>query len=50
MPQSNPYLSLPNDIEEFLQHLLQKPDFKVLDEDRLTRYQKEFKELQVQPL
>lgn len=47
LPPSNPYLSLPEEIENTLQNLLQKPDFKVLDESRLTRYQRDFKELLV---
>ena len=47
LPSSNPYLILPEDIQENLDKLLNKPDFKVLDESRLTRYQREFKELQV---
>ena len=47
IPRNNPYLHLPNEIEYYLNTLLQKPDFKVLDQNRLTRYQKDFKELQV---
>lgn len=47
LPPSNRYLSLPEDINNTLQNLLQKPDFKVLDESRLTRYQRDFKELLV---
>ena len=47
MPKDNPYLLLPSEINDSLQKLLQKPDFKVLDESRLTRYQHDFKELQV---
>lgn len=46
-PKANPYLVLPADIEDTLQHLLHKPDFKVLDEKSITRYQHDFKELQV---
>ena len=47
LPRNNPYLHLPNEIEHYLNTLLQKPDFKVLDQNRLSRYQKDFKELQV---
>ena len=47
LPRNNPYLHLPNEIEHYLNTLLQKPDFKVLDQNRLSRYQKDLKELQV---
>lgn len=46
-PDENKYLSLPEDINSNLQKLLQKPDFTVLDETRISRYQRDFKELQV---
>lgn len=48
-PEENPYLILPDDILLNLRKLLQKPDFTVLDESRITRYQRDFKELQVSP-
>ena len=47
-PDENKYLSLPEDINSNLQKLLQKPDFTVLDETRISRYQRDFKELQVE--
>lgn len=46
-PDENKYLNLPEDINSNLQKLLQKPDFTVLDESRISRYQRDFKELQV---
>lgn len=46
-PEENPYLILPDDILLNLRKLLQKPDFTVLDESRITRYQRDFKELQM---
>mgnify|MGYP007041161272 CR=1 FL=1 len=42
-PEENPYLLLPDDLNA----ALQKRDFSILDESRITRYQREFKELQV---
>ena len=47
-PDENKYLSLPEDINSNLQKLLQKPDFTVLDKTRISRYQRDFKELQVE--
>lgn len=47
-PDENKYLSLPEDIHSNLQKLLQKPDFTVLDKTRISRYQRDFKELQVE--
>ncbi len=46
-PEENPYLLLPDDLNAALQKLLEKRDFSILDESRITRYQREFKELQV---
>ncbi|KNB45922.1 WEE1-like protein kinase [Blastocystis sp. subtype 4] len=45
-PEENPYLLLPDDLNAALQKLLEKRDFSILDESRITRYQREFKELQ----
>ncbi|KAK8826410.1 hypothetical protein WA577_007740, partial [Blastocystis sp. JDR] len=45
MPDSNPYLSLPPEKEAELDALLKKRDFVVFDANQLSRYQKDFKEL-----
>lgn len=47
MPDSNPYLSLPPEKEAELDALLKKRDFVVFDANQLSRYQKDFKELDV---
>ena len=46
-PEENPYLLLPDDLNAALQKLLEKREFSILDESRITRYQRDFKELQV---
>ena len=46
-PETNKYLQLPNDVNEKLEQLLQNRDFTVLDESKITRYQRDFKELEV---
>lgn len=47
MPDPNPYLSLPPEKEAELDALLKKRDFVVFDANQLSRYQKDFKELDV---
>ena len=47
MPDSNPYLVLPSEKKAELDALLKKRDFVVFDASQLSRYQKDFKELDV---
>lgn len=42
-PEENPYLLLPDDLNAALQKLLEKRDFSILDESRITRYQRDSK-------
>ena len=37
LPRNNPYLHLPNEIEHYLNTLLQEPDFKVLGQQYYTQ-------------
>ena len=47
VPETNPFLRLPEDVECYLKKLVEKRDLSILDESRISRYQRDFKELEV---
>ena len=47
VPETNPFLRLPEDVECRLKKLEEKRDLSILDESRISRYQRDFKELEV---
>ena len=47
VPETNPFLHLPEDVESRLKKLEEKRDLSILDESRISRYQRDFKELEV---
>ncbi|KAK8795443.1 hypothetical protein WA538_004614 [Blastocystis sp. DL] len=47
VPETNPFLHLPEDVESRLKKLEEKRDLSILDESRISRYQRDFKELEI---
>lgn len=47
VPENNPFLHLPEDVDCHLKELVEKRDLSILDESRISRYQHDFKELEV---